>query len=373
MKTKNIKAAIFISDEGFGHVVRQRCIIEELLKKFKKNIQITVVTSKNILLLNEYFGNSVNYINYNNGIESIKNSKGELNVNATKRVFDRWLKNHKKILTKFEKKFSDIDFIISDCVPEAFLLAKKIGCKSFGISHFTWDWYFEKVCKVKKNKAALLRQYLGLADKFYFPPFTPKEILRRYKQKIKNVNFIVNNFPKKKKFISKKLKCLIMDNGTKNLSNNIEETISHLKKIEKCIFYIGTYSLKKQTIRKIISSKNLVPVTGLKNMHSYIPQMDLIISRGGFNSISECLTLRKPAIFAREKNNLEVYENIKQLTKRNLAGVIKKKDWKENFFKRLNYFFKNEMNKIKKNLNNLKFNSNGAQEVVRDIQITINE
>ena len=103
MKTKNIKAAIFISDEGFGHVVRQRCIIEELLKKFKKNIQITVVTSKNILLLNEYFGNSVNYINYNNGIESIKNSKGELNVNATKRVFDRWLKNHKKILTKFEK------------------------------------------------------------------------------------------------------------------------------------------------------------------------------------------------------------------------------------------------------------------------------
>ena len=101
--------------------------------------------------------------------------------------------------------------------------------------------------------------------------------------------------------------------------------------------------------------------------------MDLIISRGGFNSISECLTLRKPAIFAREKNNLEVYENIKQLTKRNLAGVIKKKDWKENFFKRLNYFFKNEMNKIKKNLNNLKFNSNGAQEVVRDIQITINE
>ena len=242
---KNIKVAIFISDEGFGHVVRQRCIIEKLLKKFKK-IQITVITSKNILLLNEYFGNSIEYINYNNGIASIKNQNGELNLNATKKVLNNWIKNHKKILLKFEKRFKDFDFIISDCVPEAFLLAKKIGCKSFGICHFTWDWYFEKVCKVKKSKTNILRKYLGFADKFYFPPFTPKEILKRYNSKIQNVNFIVNNFSKKRQFFSKKTKCLIMDNGTKNLSNNIDETIPYLKKIENCIFYIGTYSLKKK-------------------------------------------------------------------------------------------------------------------------------
>tara|TARA_B100001121_G_scaffold310333_1_gene340765 strand:+ start:1645 stop:2763 length:1119 start_codon:yes stop_codon:yes gene_type:complete len=372
MKTKNYKVAIFISDEGFGHVVRQRCIIEELLKKFKK-IQITVITSKNILLLNEYFGNTINYINYDNGISSIKNHNGELNVEATKKVLNNWIKNHKKILLKFKKKFKDLDFIISDCVPEAFLLAKKIGCKSFGISHFTWDWYFEKVCKANKNKIDILKKYLRLADKFYFPPFTPIEILKRYSTKIKRVNFIVNNFSKKKKFISNKLKCLIMDNGTKNLSNNIDETIPYLKKIEKCIFYIGTYSLKKQTIRNIISSKNLVPVTGLKNMHSYIPHMDLIISRGGFNSISECLTLKKPAIFAREKNNLEVQDNIKQLTKRSLAGLIKQNDWKKNFSRRLDYFLTNEFSDIKKNLINSKFKSNGAQEVVNDIKKRINE
>ena len=108
-------------------------------------------------------------------------------------------------------------------------------------------------------------------------------------------------------------------------------------------------------------------------MHSYIPQMDLIISRGGFNSISECLTLRKPAIFAREKNNLEVYENIKQLTERNLAGVIKKNEWKKNFPKRLNYYLTNEIQDIKKNLIKNKFNSNGAEEVIDNIKKQINE
>ena len=47
---------------------------------------------------------------------------------------------------------------------------------------------------------------------------------------------------------------------------------SLLKKIDNCIFYVGTYSLKKKIVDQIIMSKNLVPVTGLKNMHSIYPQ-----------------------------------------------------------------------------------------------------
>ncbi len=68
---KNFKIAIFISDEGFGHVVRQRSIINELLKKFK-NSEITVITSRNILLLKEYFGDRINYKKHNNKIFTIK-------------------------------------------------------------------------------------------------------------------------------------------------------------------------------------------------------------------------------------------------------------------------------------------------------------
>ena len=47
------KVCIFISDEGFGHVVRQTAIISILLKKIK-NLQITVVTNSKIYLLKEY-------------------------------------------------------------------------------------------------------------------------------------------------------------------------------------------------------------------------------------------------------------------------------------------------------------------------------
>ena len=50
--TKKLKCAVFISDEGFGHMVRQRAIISELIKKYP-SIKITLFTSKNIFYLKE--------------------------------------------------------------------------------------------------------------------------------------------------------------------------------------------------------------------------------------------------------------------------------------------------------------------------------
>ncbi|MDC1128469.1 glycosyltransferase [Candidatus Pelagibacter sp.] len=368
---KNLKIAIFISDEGFGHVVRQRSIIIELLRNFKK-INITVITSKKILVLNEYFGDRINYIKYNNKIYTAKKNNGDLDVSSSIKIFKNWKKNHYKIFNKFEKKFKNIDLIISDCVPEAFALAKKIGCKSIGISHFTWDWFYEDVCKINQKETHLMRNYLNLADKFYFPPFTQKKILKRYKNKIKHVNFIVNKFKKKNQLFSKKFKCLIMDNGTKNLSSLISETIPYLKKIDNCIFYIGTYSLKKKIVDQIIMSKNLVPVTGLKNMHSYIPSMDMIISRGGFNSITECITLKKPAMFVREENNFEVYSNIRNLLIKGVASIIRQSEWKKKFPNRFKKFREKEIYKIKKKLNSSSFKDNGANQIIIDIKKLLN-
>ena len=57
---KKLKACLFISDEGFGHTVRQRSIITELLKK---KVEVTVVTSSKISVLKEKFRNSINYRN----------------------------------------------------------------------------------------------------------------------------------------------------------------------------------------------------------------------------------------------------------------------------------------------------------------------
>ena len=64
------KICIFISDDGYGHIIRQSAIISILLKKIK-NIQITVVTKSKIILLKEKFGNQILFDEYYNNISTI--------------------------------------------------------------------------------------------------------------------------------------------------------------------------------------------------------------------------------------------------------------------------------------------------------------
>ena len=88
-----------------------------------------------------------------------------------------------------------------------------------------------------------------------------------------------------------------MDNGTSLLSKMIEKTIPYLKNIEDINFYVNIKSHSKKVKKIISSSKNIIPVYGLKKIHHTIPIADFVIARGGFNTITETLILKKPAIF----------------------------------------------------------------------------
>ncbi len=80
----NPKCAIFISDVGFGHMVRQRQIIFELLKQFNK-ISITVFHMRNIQVLKKSFGNKIRYVKNFNNIALCKTPSGLLDISNTKK------------------------------------------------------------------------------------------------------------------------------------------------------------------------------------------------------------------------------------------------------------------------------------------------
>lgn len=159
-----------------------------------------------------------------------------------------------------------------------------------------------------------------------------------------------------------------MDNGTRSLSSLINKTIPYLENINKVQFYVSIDNLKENYKNKIFISENIVPVSGLKNMHEKLSDADIVIARGGFNTISECLVLKKPALFFNEKNNPEVNENLKLVsTNHKLAGLINVDDWGQNFGKRLYSFIKYDSKKIHKKLLYKNFKFNGANQVVNKI------
>ena len=148
---KKLHCGIFISEDGFGHMVRQSAVINELLKKYP-GIVITVFNSSTLFYIKEKFENKINYVNIFNNLKTVKKKDGSLNIKETNKYLKKWELNKNIWYKKVSKYFPSFDFIISDCVPEAFDLSSKYDILSLGISHFTWDWFYEHVCKFSKKK-----------------------------------------------------------------------------------------------------------------------------------------------------------------------------------------------------------------------------
>lgn len=361
-----IKIAIFISDVGYGHMVRQRSIIRELEKNFK-NPKILIINQSNIEIIEQTFKERYEYLKWFNNIKLFKTKLGYFDLKRTNNFFDKWHHNKKKIfyLSKIIKSY---DFIISDFVPEAFELARLNNIKSYGVCHYTWSWFFKNSEYKNLKNLKNLEKIEMMANKIFVPPFAPKNMFKYNSGKIKKVNFIIEKKRNLIKTKNKKPIILVMDNGTKTLSKKISVSLKFMDQNSKFKFYVGSASLKKSDLDFVLKSKNIIPINGLTSIYKEINNVDFVIARGGFNTISECLIYKKPALYAEEKNNPEIKENLKKIKKDAIGAFIRNNDWGKNFNRRVNYFLKYEQKKIKSNLKRYNFLYNGAHQIVKTIK-----
>ena len=360
---KKIYCAIFISDVGFGHMIRQRQIIYSLRRDFK-NIEITIFHKKNINILKKSFGKKIKYVVKHNHISFLTTKNGFLNKKKAIQNLKYWHKKTKIFISSKNKDLEKFDFFISDLVPEISYYAKKNNKPCFSVCHFTWDWFFKKLIQKKTESVKLMEQYIKMSTKIYFPPFTFPEILKNFTSK-KKVNFITNKiFFRKINTRHKPKKILIMNNGTGALTNLINKTLPFLKDMKNYKFYISSNKLKKN------DTKNIVLInSSLKNMYSYINKVDLVIARGGYNTISECLILKKPSILSNEQYNPEVNTNLRIMNKKHLCSTITYNDWdKYKLKKKIDIFVKKDYDLILRNIQKNNFKNNGSTQIVKDIK-----
>ena len=233
-----MKIKIFLSDSGWGPVVRQSAIVNELRKSFS-NLEVVVQTNKNSKLINRFFGN-VKIINSDNLIKWFHDNNGNIDEIKVSKYYKHY-KNKSKHWFKKYAKDKNYDFFISDMSPEAFELGKKLNIPTFGICHFTWDWFFNQVFPpiIPINIIRNWYKYHRKATKIFFPPFTPLSCLQMYPNHEK-IDFIINsninnsNQNKIKKILrNKKIKILIIDSGdgvtTDAFRKIIKKNIKHKK------------------------------------------------------------------------------------------------------------------------------------------------
>jgi len=351
------KASIFLSDEGYGHIVRQNAIAQELAK-IDSSLELQIITHGHLPMAKKLFTNAKFEDKYNN-ITWHKNKNGSPNLDLIEKHYSNYIPNTNKYIEEFPKLESD--FIISDFVYEAFPLAQKNNIPGFGVAHFTWDWFFSKLYPPVLS-SALIKHFIKqaeLATKLYFPPFTPEEILVHFKKKVIQVPLIVRESP----FLGKKIKddrfkILIIDSGAIVLKESISKA-SHQFPLLDDVLFLAMNSETQATNISIIAQGELLA--------DYIPQVDLVIGRAGFNTISECIAYRTPMLLLGEASNPEMSENIINLKKSGLGSFMSLEDFESNLVKFIPAFIKNEYKHLKTNMMDHEFELNGAEIIAHDI------
>ena len=358
-----MKIKIFLSDSGWGPLVRQSAILNELRKIYPK-IQVTIQSNKHDKLIQRFFGR-VKIVKSDNIIKWFNDKNGDINIKKIKNYYLSYESQSNNWLNKFEKD-KDYDFFISDISPEAFELGNSLKIPTFGICHFTWDWFFSQAFPpmISNKIISKWHMYQKKASKFFFPPLTPTGCYGLYPNHFK-VNFILNNHIKnREKFEIKlnqrqKFKILIIDSGDQITTNVFKNLIKKNSNIKSNLLI---HQSRMGEYKNSISLKEDVFIGPV------IKHVDLVIGRPGYNTVTEVLCNNKPAIFLSNKLNPETDWNTSQLYLNSLSGYISSTHLFQNFKAIVDLMKSVKSKEYKNNIKKQKFLFNGHCQISKRIK-----
>lgn len=355
-----MECKVYLSDEGFGHLVRQRAVVEQL-QRLCPEFKATVQTGSHADKARDLFSNASIIKKFNN-IHWARHSDGSPDLEGIKNFFSDYDCRSNEFIQSELNQLSQFDFIISDFVYEAFPLAEKRGIPSFGIAHFTWDWFFSKMypIPVQYSLLAKMQEYAQLANQVYFPPFTPGEILKFYGDKAMEVPLIVKESLVTTKVIpSSKFSVLIMDSGANVLSEHMNKALEQIVSIDDIHFLISA--------KFNFEADNVTTIPESEFFSDYIANVDLVVTRGGFNTISECIAHRTPVLLLGESFNPEIEQNLFAIKNEQLGSFVSLDTFVNDLKDFLSSFVDHEYHQIQKHMNNHQYRTDGASVIADDI------
>ncbi|MFN0031677.1 MAG: glycosyltransferase family protein [Flavobacteriales bacterium] len=353
------RCKVYLSDEGFGHIVRQRAVLEEL-RRVLPDLHVTVQTEAQAAAASRFISGARLIKKYNN-ITWDKQPNGSPDLLKIKERFVNYLHTSSAFIADDLQAF-DYDFVISDFVYEAFESAARSGIPSFGVAHFTWDWFFSKLYPpaVHSDVIGHFMHMASKATRLYFPPFTPEEILHHYRDKALEVPLILRSgIQHKTSHGESKFKVLMMDSGAGVIGESIQKALKAVAPLDDFLFFASEKFATGQANLRTLPANDL--------MVDYVADMDLVIGRAGFNTISECVGLRTPMLLIGEAMNPEMNENILMLKKQNLGSFISMPTFERDLDVYLPAFLKHEYKHIKHTMDKHEIATTGAEMIVHDM------
>ena len=356
-----MKCKIYATDEGFGPLVRESAVIEEM-RALDPDLEIAFQTHAHIEDA-RWILQDVSLIDRSNNIRWSKHPDGSPDVPRIREFYRDYPKRSEAFIRRELEDF-DYDFVISDFVYEAFPVARKMGVPSFGIAHFTWDWFFSKLFPMPMAESTLerMRGFAELADRLYFPPFTPHEILKTYARQAREVPLVVRKHESKLPdgLAGDTFKVLVIDSGSRVLREHMRSALRQVGELADDFHFFVSADLE-------LEADNVTEIHEKEFFIDHIPHVDLVIARAGFNTISECIAFRTPMLLVGEAMNPEMSENMVNLKNEGLGTFVSLDRFTRSLPTLLPHFVKHEYPGILEAMREHEIPTDGARVIAEEI------
>jgi uncharacterized protein (TIGR00661 family) len=337
-----MKIVYGVSGEGFGHSSRSKEVIK-YLKKQKHEVLI-LTYDRGLKSLKEFKPLKIPGLNI-----SIKNNKIKPLSTLLKNIptFIKMIKNWPSLIKKVNNFAPDL--LITDFEPTSARIAYNLKIPLISLDNQ------QIILKQKiKYKKSMFFDYLiaKLITKLFIPKADYYIIITPFSFKSKKPVFYINPIIRNEiSLLEIKDKDFILV----YLTRENQKFISLLKKQKKEII-IYSENIKKDYKENNIQYKKFSP-----NFKNDLSSCSAVIGSAGLSLLSECLYLKKPYFALPNKRHFEQFMNAEFIKKQNIGGYSFKPNEKE-----ISSFL-NSLVKFKKNLNNLKYDSNHVKKLLDNI------
>ena len=308
-----MKFAYYITDHGFGHLMRELPVMRELIRRGHK---VTVVTGlQQAEVTDEYLDHKAEIIveNTDAGLVVIPGSL-IIDIDATVTKIREHINKWESLI----EKSVDADSYVIDICPWAVMAAKRKGIRSFLMTNFTWVEQYEPF--VPAELVDRYREAYRQADKVIFFDLA-NEASRKFLGEGFEVGFSARPFdPAKVKEIrdAHDKPIVVITCGASNSGFDFDIDVSRLP-----------YSFIVTRALKLIGDnvKYLDPKTN--NTQDYVAAADYCIAKAGWSTVSEFVTAGVRTALLERDDTPEDTMTINQLKDRKLAISIKVNDLKD--------------------------------------------
>ncbi|MFW6306185.1 MAG: glycosyltransferase family protein, partial [Bacillota bacterium] len=291
------KIVYYISDHGYGHASRGIALLRELAED--NDIHIIVKTGRPLDFIRESLQsyNNIEYIySENDAGLLLKKDSLEVDKQGLQQRVTKWVQSWDELIGKEVSylKGHNIDCIISDITPWAFIAARKAGVKSIALSNFTWYDQYREILGENEIVEKVGNAYRE-ADLFLRFPL---HMDCRKAEEIKDIEFIsrqINNQKVKeiKKNYSAEKKLIFVGIGKSVDYSVLQEIEFSSYKEYNWLFSAGT-GLQGENIFEVPAEET--------EMQNYIAACDIVITKAGWSTTAETILAGVPLILIEREN-----------------------------------------------------------------------